>query len=75
MRHKQKEDILSLFSSLYKGMDWWVESTAESARGWQKNNYIQEEPNEGQNGLLSKTSKAFSYFCFFLTRMLLVYLA
>ena len=71
MKHRQKEDILSLFSSVYKGMGS-VESTAKVARGWQKDTHIQEEPKEGQNGLLSKASKAFSYFCFFLTHMLLV---
>ena len=49
-----------------------VESTAKAARGWQKDTHIQEEPKEGQNGLLSKASKAFSYFCFFLTQMLLI---
>ena len=66
MKHKQKEDILSLFSSVYKGTSS-VESTAKAARGWQKDTHIQEEPKEGQNGLLCKASKAFSYFCFFLT--------
>ena len=71
MKHRQKEDILSLFSSVYKGMGS-VESTAKAARGWQKDTHIQEKPKEGQNGLLSKASKAFSYFCFFLTQMLLV---
>ena len=71
MKHRQKEDILSLFSSVYKGTSS-VESTAKAARGWQKDTHIQEEPKEGQNGLLSKASKAFSYFCFFLTQMLLV---
>ena len=40
IKHKQKEDILSSFSSVYKGMDWWVESTSKSARGWQKDTYI-----------------------------------
>ena len=45
MKHRQKEDILSLFSSVYKGMGS-VESTAKAARGWQKDTHIQEEPKE-----------------------------
>ena len=56
MKQGQKEDILSLFSSVYKGMGS-VESTAKAARGWQKDTHIQEEPKEGKNGLLSKASR------------------
>ena len=43
MKQGQKEDILSLFSSVYKDMGS-VESTAKAARGWQKDTHIQEEP-------------------------------
>ena len=56
MKQGQKEDILSLFSSVYKDMSS-VESTAKAARGWQKDTHIQEKPKEGQNGLLSKASR------------------